>query len=68
MEVKLCLEEIGLGHPEGVDEEREEVLGKEEREEVGWGEHALELDLVGTVSVPTVGQKCPIKQELPATA
>jgi len=68
MEVKLCLEETEWDHPGEVDEEQEEVLGKEEQAEAGWEEHALELDLVGIVFVPTVGQKCPIKQELPATA
>ena len=36
---------------------RGEASGKEGWVEVGWGEHALELDPVGIVSVPIVEQK-----------
>ncbi|GAI32044.1 unnamed protein product [marine sediment metagenome] len=41
--------------------EREEVLVEGEGVVVGWGEHALGLDLAGVASVPTVGLSFPIK-------
>ena len=47
--------------PEEVVQEQEGVLDKEERVEVGWEERVPEPDLVGVVSVLTVGRKCLIK-------
>jgi hypothetical protein len=42
---------------------QEEVLVEGEVVEVGWGGHALVLDLVGIVSVPAAGLNFPIKRE-----
>jgi len=53
----LCLEKMEQALPEGVDQGEEEASVKEEWVEVGWVERALELDPVGVVSAPIVGQK-----------
>jgi hypothetical protein len=52
--------------PEGVAQGREEVPAKGEWAEVGWEERAPELDPVGIVSAPIVGQSFLIRRELPA--
>jgi len=45
---------------------QEEVLDEVEEVVVGWEAYIPELDPVGIVSAPVVGQKFLIKQELPA--
>jgi len=52
-----------LDLPRVVVQGQEEVLVEVEVVEVGWGEHALALDLAGIVSVPTAGLNFPIKWE-----
>ena len=50
------------GLPEGVAQEQEEALVKEEWVEVEWEEHALEPGPVGIVSAPVVEQSFLIGQ------
>ena len=45
---------------------QKEVLDEVEEVAVGWEAYIPELDPVGIVSAPVVGQKFLIKQELPA--
>jgi len=64
--VKLCLEEMEQGLPEGVAQGQEEVSAKEEGLEVGWEERALEPGPAGIASAPVVGRSFLTKWELPA--
>jgi len=54
------------GLPEGAAQGQEGVSDKGEAVEVEWEEHALELDPVGIVSAPIVGQSFLIRQGSPA--
>ena len=57
---------MGPDHPGGVVQEWGEALAEGEEAVVGWEEHAPELVPEEIAFALTVGQKFPIKLELPA--
>lgn len=61
MEVKLCLEEMGLDLPREVARGQEAVLVVGEGVEVEWEEHAPGLDPAETVFALIVEPRFPIR-------